>query len=57
MPPLAAVTLKRGWFALADGEDIADAAQRMIHTIRQRLAVSRTPSAGSVRPRDELEFV
>ena len=44
-------------FALNDGEDIADAAQRMIHTIRQRLAVSRTPSEGSVRSRDELEFV
>jgi len=35
-------------------EDVSDAAQRMISTIRNRLAASRTPSEGSVASADDL---
>eukprot|EP00802_Teleaulax_amphioxeia_P006005 Tamp_06009.p1 GENE.Tamp_06009~~Tamp_06009.p1 ORF type:complete len:805 (+),score=141.27 Tamp_06009:237-2417(+) len=41
-------------FELKDGEDVSDAAQRMISTIRNRLASSRTPSEGSVRSMDDV---
>eukprot|EP00277_Geminigera_cryophila_P047362 CAMPEP_0173083556 /NCGR_PEP_ID=MMETSP1102-20130122/19576_1 /TAXON_ID=49646 /ORGANISM="Geminigera sp., Strain Caron Lab Isolate" /LENGTH=307 /DNA_ID=CAMNT_0013960625 /DNA_START=216 /DNA_END=1139 /DNA_ORIENTATION=+ len=43
-------------FQLAEGEDVSDAAQRMIATIRNRLVTSpgRTPSEGSVVSRDDV---